>query len=242
MCRASIFAAIVLMTSAIAAPAAAQTRTTASPPVPAQPAPPKPKPPKPPQVIKVYFGAGTNELSDAAKKSLDNAVKKIEQQPYTNVAIEGHYDSSLPAAKAMDMSRRNANAVADYLKSHGVDAKRLKVSAVGSPAPAEGAEEQPKRSVIITITPRKKTNAEADAEYAAAMEVYQRQMKAHDQKLKQYKEAQAQFRADKAARTKAAREAKAQYRQAKAEADAARAAWKRRVAACKAGDYSQCGG
>jgi hypothetical protein len=51
----------------------------------------------------------------------------------------------------------------------------------------------------------------------------------------------AQFREDKPASTKAARDAKAQYRQTKSQYDAARAAWKRRVAACKAGDYSQCG-
>ena len=100
------------------------------------------------------------------------------------------------------------------------------------------------RAVIVApgtqTASRKKSNAEADAEYAVKMEAYavkmeawKRQMRRHEGDMTQYRLDQATFERARAQQAAVAREAQQRYEEA-------RARWARRKAACEAGDHSQC--
>lgn len=78
----------------------------------------------------------------------------------------------------------------------------------------------------VTAPPVHKTKAEWEAEYQAKMAAY-------TQELNKQQQAVTQYQADVAAMEKRRTELKAA-------AEQAQAAWERAVAACKAGDYSQC--
>ena len=52
--------------------------------------------------------------------------------------IEGHTDASGDAARNLDLSRRRAQAVADFLISQNVDPARLEVKGRGSAIPLPG--------------------------------------------------------------------------------------------------------
>jgi hypothetical protein len=75
---------------------------------------------------------------------------------------------------------------------------------------------------------RKKTNAEADAEYAEKLADYNRRMKEVDKAVAEHARLEA--------------ERKRQLAESAEKARKARAEWQARVAACKAGDYSACSG
>jgi len=225
-------AAALLFVGSIAAPLAANAQSSS----PAQT-----------QRYNVYFEREISQPSGVAVALLDEIVDQIRKRPDSGIAIIGHYDTSLPAPKALSQSRANANSVAAFLKMHAIDPRRIKVTAVGSKGLSRptgpGVAEPLNRYVEInvgapdrpgTATGAKKTNAQADAEYAEKMQAWNREMEANDQRVRDYRQAQDAIERQKAEQAARARQAQQQY-------DQARADWERRAAACRAGDYSQCG-
>ena len=93
------------------------------------------------------------------------------------------------------------------------------------------------RAVIVApdtqTASRKKSNAEADAEYAVKTEAWKRQMRRHEGDMTQHGLDQAKIERVRAQQVAVAREAQQRYEEA-------RARWARRKAACEAGDHSQC--
>ncbi|AGH48426.1 MULTISPECIES: OmpA family protein [Sphingomonas] len=88
----------------------------------------------------VSFLPNSAELTDAAKARLARyaAVLNGPKLNGRRLRIEGHTDASGSAAANRDLSRRRAQAVADFLAGAGVSAGRLEVAGFGSSRPLPG--------------------------------------------------------------------------------------------------------
>jgi outer membrane protein OmpA-like peptidoglycan-associated protein len=81
------------------------------------------------------FDADGSELQPSSFGALDSLAAKLAAYPGTEIEIQGHLDDrSGPNAKALSLAR--AEAVAEYLQSKGVEARRLKPAGYGSSRPA----------------------------------------------------------------------------------------------------------
>ena len=83
----------------------------------------------------VNFAFNSADLTATAKTNLDAVADVFLEFPDTDLLIEGHTDSVGDAGYNMDLSRRRAQAVADYLQSKGVAASRFTVKALAETSP-----------------------------------------------------------------------------------------------------------
>ncbi|HEY0712788.1 MAG TPA: OmpA family protein [Polyangia bacterium] len=85
----------------------------------------------------VLFVTDQAELLPAAQSSLDSVAATLKQIPAgsTRVTIEGHTDSTGQREYNVDLSRRRAQAVRDYLTSRGVRADLFNVAGIGPDRP-----------------------------------------------------------------------------------------------------------
>ncbi len=92
------------------------------------------KPPVPPTITlaaDVLFDFDKAVIKEAFKPELDRIAELLRQNPEVRVFVDGHTDTAGPAAYNMELSRRRAQAVADYLIGRGIDADRITVRAFG---------------------------------------------------------------------------------------------------------------
>lgn len=114
----------------------------------------------------VYFGTNEDFINADSKKSLDKLIQIFREYPKTNVVIEGHTDSTGNANYNMDLSRRRAYAVTDYLIKNGVESKRLSTKWFGQEQPKydnatpEGRKKN--RRVELAIVASEELKAEAE--------------------------------------------------------------------------------
>ena len=146
------------------APAAAPAPVVETPP-PAQPAPPPPPPPA--RFEKVTLSASELFGFDSAKLSmpqpkLDDIAAALQADPsITDVDITGYTDRLGSSKYNQKLSERRANAVREYLISHGVDAKRLKAYGKGEKNPVVTDCHQKKRSELIAcLAPNRRVEVE----------------------------------------------------------------------------------
>ncbi len=110
----------------------------------------------------VLFDSGKAELRAGAGPVLDKVAKVLEQFPNQPVGVEGHTDnqpikrSGWADNKALSVAR--AQAVVDYLISHGVESSRLTPIGYGEEKPiasnSTAAGRQKNRRVEIVILPQ----------------------------------------------------------------------------------------
>lgn len=114
----------------------------------------------------VYFGVNEDFINTDSRKSLDKLIKILLDYPKTNLIIEGHTDSSGSATYNMDLSRRRANSVTDYLIKNGIASKRLTTKYFGEEQPkydnstAEGRTKNRRVEVAIVASEEMKQEAE----------------------------------------------------------------------------------
>jgi len=88
----------------------------------------------------VLFAPDSAELSADAKARLDEVAKAIRARgPHAHgrdVVVQGYADASGAESDNADLSRRRADAVADYLASKGVARDRIETKGLGSRSPA----------------------------------------------------------------------------------------------------------
>jgi len=133
-------------------PAPAATATTepavvASAPEPIATAPqkPEPAPEKPPAVAStdaagvadILFELDSNLLTLTAKGTLDEVVQRLKSNQSLRVHVRGHSDQLGSHEHNLELSRRRAAAVENYLLSHGVPSSRISTEAVGGMKPAD---------------------------------------------------------------------------------------------------------
>lgn len=85
----------------------------------------------------VLFDFDKAAIRPAAEPTLQDIAKLIKSDAAGTVAIEGHTDSKGSAAYNKDLSLRRAQAVAQWLASHGVDKARLSVKGLGDTQPVQ---------------------------------------------------------------------------------------------------------
>lgn len=85
---------------------------------------------------RIYFGYDQYNVDDEAKKVLDVQVAWLINNPEIRITVEGHTDERGTREYNIALGERRANSVKQYLTSHGVDAKRIKIVSYGKEKPA----------------------------------------------------------------------------------------------------------
>lgn len=83
----------------------------------------------------VLFAVGETELLPSAEQNLDDVIELLESEPDKSIRIEGHTDSTGPAALNLRLSEERARAVRDALVELGIDASRLNAVGMGEDFP-----------------------------------------------------------------------------------------------------------
>lgn len=126
------------LTPVATAPAAATV--IAQPAAPAARAPSRAEPES--IALPVQFGFDSADILPHARAQLDAVAEGIKMLPEASrVLIEGHTDSTGPDEYNLQLSRKRAEAVKQYLvNSHGVTARRLLTAGFGETRPLSGNE------------------------------------------------------------------------------------------------------
>lgn len=83
----------------------------------------------------VHFEFDSARLKPSAETILQQAVRKLKDNPGVAVDVVGHTDSTGSEAYNQDLSMRRAQSVADYLTANGISAGRLTVRGEGESNP-----------------------------------------------------------------------------------------------------------
>lgn len=105
----------------------------------------------------VTFGVDSTTISPTMRQTLDGVAQSMINYPNSLIDVMGHTDSTGSEQYNLDLSRRRADSVANYLISRGVAAARVERIGYGEQYPvadnttAEGRQQN--RRVEIRITP-----------------------------------------------------------------------------------------
>jgi outer membrane protein OmpA-like peptidoglycan-associated protein len=83
----------------------------------------------------LLFKINSSLLSDSAKAELEKVAGVFIKYPETNILVEGHTDDTGPADFNMELSKKRAYSVSDYLQSKGVSANRMNIKWYGATQP-----------------------------------------------------------------------------------------------------------
>ncbi len=83
----------------------------------------------------ILFGFDRSDLTANAKTGLSDLVAVLNEYPDTNIEIQGHTDSQGTDSYNKKLSKRRANAVADYLTDRGIRSSRLTRRGYGEEVP-----------------------------------------------------------------------------------------------------------
>lgn len=83
----------------------------------------------------LLFKINSSVLSEAAQVNLAKAANVFTKYPETNILIEGHTDNTGTPEYNMELSKKRAHAVSDFLVSKGVSASRMDIKWYGETQP-----------------------------------------------------------------------------------------------------------
>ena len=105
----------------------------------------------------VTFAVDSTTISPSFRAALDDVAASLQKYPNSLVDVMGHTDSTGSDAYNLDLSRRRAESVANYLVSRGTNRARIATVGYGEQYPrADNTTEQGRalnRRVEIRITP-----------------------------------------------------------------------------------------
>jgi OOP family OmpA-OmpF porin len=107
-------------------------------------------------LIAIDFKAGSAALPDDAEPVLTQAAAAIAARPATErFEISGHTDATASPLTDLELSRRRAQAVVDFLVNQGVASQRLLARGAGEaePVPNEPDEESRNRRLEFALLP-----------------------------------------------------------------------------------------
>jgi len=134
----------------------------APPPPPPPPAAPPPPPPPPAVVVPgpflVFFDWDRQEITPEAAAILDRAAEAYVQTGQSSVVIDGHTDTSGPAAYNQKLSERRADAVKAYMAGKGISESQMTTRGFGFnrllvDTPLGVREPQNRRAEVVFGTP-----------------------------------------------------------------------------------------
>ena len=94
----------------------------------------------------IYFDFGRTSLSSGSFEELDNVVRFFNENPGISFEIAGHTDRDGPEDYNLILSQGRAQAVVDYLVSHGVEASQLIARGYGETKPVDAGETRAAKS------------------------------------------------------------------------------------------------
>ncbi len=83
----------------------------------------------------LLFDFNKADIKPQYYKNLDEAIKVLKENPGMKVEIQGHTDNIGSAGYNLELSKKRAQAVANYLIAHGIAASRLVVKGYGFSRP-----------------------------------------------------------------------------------------------------------
>lgn len=83
----------------------------------------------------IYFETASDVIKTESHKSLNQVASILAAHPETNLTIEGHTDNQGDAAMNLDLSKRRAQSVLNYLSAKGIDVSHLKAEGYGETKP-----------------------------------------------------------------------------------------------------------
>lgn len=117
---------------------------------------------------KILFDFDKADLSTEAKNNLTNLVTVLNEYPDTDIEVQGHTDSIGSDSYNMQLSKKRADAVSNYLLTKGIKSSRISIKAYGETAPKyQNITETGRannRRVEFMITANEKMKADAKAE------------------------------------------------------------------------------
>ncbi len=96
---------------------------------------PRPVPAPPYELPVVYFSSGGLQLVAEAQANLEHAAEYMRKNPDVRIELRSHSDSEGARAVNLQLSRRRAEVVKDFLLKLGIEAERLRVRAYGESHP-----------------------------------------------------------------------------------------------------------
>jgi len=83
----------------------------------------------------LLFKINSSELSEEAKANLEKVAVVFVKYPETNILIEGHTDNTGSAEYNMELSKKRAYSVSNYLSAKGVSSGRFDIKWYGETQP-----------------------------------------------------------------------------------------------------------
>lgn len=85
----------------------------------------------------IHFATDQATLTSDDEATLDRAAESMKNNPGAHLRVEGYTDSTGSDAHNLTLSQQRANAVATYLKSKGVEGRRLTGEGFGKEGPTD---------------------------------------------------------------------------------------------------------
>jgi outer membrane protein OmpA-like peptidoglycan-associated protein len=117
---------------------------------------------------KILFGYDKSTLGSQASDNLNSLVTVLKEYPETNIEIQGHTDNAGTDSYNMNLSKRRASSVSNYLMKNKISSRRISTVGFGEKAPNYSNDTDDGRSknrrVEFLITANSKMKAEAEKE------------------------------------------------------------------------------
>jgi len=107
----------------------------------------------------IKFPSGSNQLTKESLNESERLYRFLKKHPKHHVSINGHTDDRGAATTNQELSKKRAEAVADYLKKKGIDLERIKFNGYGEKFPiadnnTEAGRKKNRRIDIFVFVPQ----------------------------------------------------------------------------------------
>ncbi|OQA98635.1 MAG: Outer membrane protein A precursor [Bacteroidetes bacterium ADurb.Bin217] len=106
---------------------------------------------KPVEIPNIFYDFGKWTLNESSKQALEELAKLLEDNPNITIEIGAHTDMVGDSTANMNLSKKRAQAIIDYLTQQGYDSERLVARGFGESRPVTVTEELAKLDPLFTL-------------------------------------------------------------------------------------------